>query len=399
MAYDTAADGERGRGRAMPGEAQMQARSAVKFPNVRGVVLAGVHAWGDCVLEQTVCRPMLPVAGRPLLWHALSWVRRGGVLEASICGNSDTALFRRTFGTGEALGISLEYSEDVMPRGPAGCVRDAAHDTGAEAIVVVDGTLVPRTDLASLLRAHALSDAALTLGVRSVGAGNGHPGVEQEPAGVYVFSRSVLEKVPATGYQDIKESLIPDLYRRGERVVTHLVPTSLVPRVTDAASYLGVNMWVVERMVQEGTIPEGYVQVGEAWVDPSARVDPTARLVGPVLVGARSAIEAGALIVGPTTIGDDCAIGSDAVITRSVIWDRCEVGVESILDQCILTHDVSVDTELVARETVFVGPRRTDRRLVNRLASYCWPARRRTRLIKGMGARSRRRVRGGIPTR
>ena len=131
----------------MSGEAQMQARSDVKFPNVRGVVLAGVHAWGDCVLEQTACRPMLPVAARPLLWHALTWVRRGGVLEASICGNSDTALFRRTFGTGEALGISLEYSEDVMPRGPAGCVRDAAHDTGADAIVVVGANALVREPL------------------------------------------------------------------------------------------------------------------------------------------------------------------------------------------------------------------------------------------------------------
>ena len=29
--------------------------------DVLGIVLAGVHAWGDCPLEQVVCPPLLPI--------------------------------------------------------------------------------------------------------------------------------------------------------------------------------------------------------------------------------------------------------------------------------------------------------------------------------------------------
>jgi len=45
------------------------------------------------------------------------------------------------------------------------------------------------------------------------------PGVDAQvlPAGVYVFERRALEHVASTGFQDIKENLIPRLHRAGER--------------------------------------------------------------------------------------------------------------------------------------------------------------------------------------
>ena len=44
-----------------------------------GIILAGMHSWGDAALESTVCRPLLPVACRPLIWHVARWLRRGGL--------------------------------------------------------------------------------------------------------------------------------------------------------------------------------------------------------------------------------------------------------------------------------------------------------------------------------
>ena len=47
------------------------------------------------------------------------------------------------FGGGSSLGVRLKYSEDQMPRGPAGCVKDASEFwTGAETLVL-EGGLVP----------------------------------------------------------------------------------------------------------------------------------------------------------------------------------------------------------------------------------------------------------------
>ena len=37
------------------------------------VVLAGTHTWRNSELERICPRPLLPVAGRPLIWYGLNW--------------------------------------------------------------------------------------------------------------------------------------------------------------------------------------------------------------------------------------------------------------------------------------------------------------------------------------
>ncbi len=345
--------------------------SAGQDAALRGIVLAGVHAWGDCVLEQTICRPMLPVADRPLLTHALDWMCSGGIAAATICGNSDTSRIRARLGDGRDWGIALDYSEDVMPRGPAGCVRDAAMETDAQEVVVVDGTIVPRVDLEGLLAAHHRAHAAVTI---VVGRASECGDTDLEPVGIYVLDRSVVEQIPPTGYQDIKESLIPMLYRRGIPVAMHVVPGILAPRVTDAASYLSVNMWTVERMLREGRAPEGAVQIGEALIHPSAQVHSSARFVGPVLVGANCRIGADALVVGPTSFGNGVVVEAGAVVTRSVLWNHATVEAGAIIDQCVLTEHARVERGLVVRETVSVPARRAAPKVLERLAAWLSPA-------------------------
>jgi mannose-1-phosphate guanylyltransferase len=343
----------------------------VEPSGVRGIVLAGVHAWGGCALEQLVARPLLPVAARPLIWHILSWIRRSGVVETTVCGNSDTIVLRRTLGNGSALDLSLGYCEDLMPRGPAGCARDAALETDAGTFLVVDGTVLPCIDSAALLDAHTEGRAAVTMVVSPAESTGGRSGEAQEPIGIYLFSRAALEEVPSKGYQDIKETLISNLYGAGKRVVTHVVARDSCRRVTDAASYFSVNTWALELMAAHSEAPEGYGLVNGAWLHSSARVHPAARLVGPVLVGAASEIEAGVIIVGPSTIGSQCSIGRQALVSRSAVWDRCCVGRGAIVDHSILTDDAHVDATTVVRQTLSVSPRRSYRALFNRLASYC----------------------------
>lgn len=358
------AAGVRGSGAARHGPL----RTGHASDSVWGVVLAGVHAWGSCVLEEAVCRPLLPVALQPLICYPLRWLQRGGVTGVSVCGNSDTSLLRRKLGRGETLQVGLDYYEDVMPRGPAGCVRDAALETDCQTIVVVDGTIIPAVDFSALLAQHQRTGAAVTLVVASTTDADTGACVH-EPAGIYVFDRRVLDSIPSKGYQDIKESLIPKLYRAGERIETFVATPEDALRVTDAASYLGVNMWTLQHASREAPGP-GYRRVGEAWIHETASVDERARLVGPVLVGPRSVVEAEALLVGPTTIGEDCHVGARAVITRSALWNRCEVGAEAVIDQCILADGARVEAEGAVRETAYVPKRRGGRSLRNWLSAY-----------------------------
>lgn len=312
--------------------------------NVQGIVLAGVHAWGESALEQVCPRPLLPVVGRPLVWYVLDWLDRAEIRQISICANSDTSIFRRCLGYRLRSVMNLDYCADLMPRGPAGCIRDAAA-AQSEVLLVVEAAVATQIDVPALLEAHRRAGAALT--VVTAGAG-----VAAEPVGVYVLSHSALAHIPSKGYQDIKEMLIPRLYDHGEVVMAYPVDDRQNLRVRDAASYLAANSWAMEGTAPAWTPPQGYRVLGQAFVHETAQVARTARLVGPVVVGPRCRIEDGATIVGSTTLGTACRVGIDAVVSRTAMWPACRVEAGAIVDHCILVHGSLVEPAVVVRDTV-----------------------------------------------
>jgi NDP-sugar pyrophosphorylase family protein len=169
------------------------------------------------------------------------------------------------------------------------------------------------------------------------------------------MSRAAIELVPPTGYQDIKEALIPRLHAAGMLVSTYVVGTPAMPRVADAVSYLAVSKWAVERLSAEEPAPAGYVRIGEALIHESARLGLRARFVGPVLIGPQCRIEEDALVVGPTSIGEGGVVGRQAVVCRCVLWSRCRVGAGAMVDHCILADEAVVPEHQVLRESICVA--------------------------------------------
>jgi mannose-1-phosphate guanylyltransferase len=175
---------------------------------------------------------------------------------------------------------------------------------------------------------------------------------------MYVFERRALEMVPETGFQDIKENLIPELYRAREHVAAHVADAGS-PRVLSAATYLEVNHWAVSRLVDHPGTPDGYVRSGDALVHATAHVDPRAQLLGPVLVGPDSKIMARATAIGPLVLGTGCSVALDAVVSRTVAWNRCLVSAHAVVDGCLLADDVIVQANSHVRGEVRVPARRS----------------------------------------
>jgi len=328
----------------------------------KGVILAGVHQWVDSGLGRLVPRPLVPVIDHSLIEHVVAWMRGAGLNKATVCANSDTATIRRALGNGQTASVEIDYCEDVMPRGPAGCVKDAAASSDVAYFLVVDTTIIPSAiDLTAMLEAHVKQDAALTVAVTRSGdedqIDNGH----FAPAGVYVFSRRAVDAVAAAGYQDIKESLIPKLYAAGDKVVTHEIATR-VPRVSCTSTYLTACSWVLNRRLQQREhVGSDFQRIGSALVHKSARVDPSAQLVGPVLIGADSLIESGVKIVGPTSVGPRCNVAQSAIVCRTHIWEGARIGSKSVLDRCIVTFGAEIPVETAQANRVFTSRHRERR--------------------------------------
>lgn len=331
-----------------PGEAHARAtardqRVAVAdSQQVCGIVLAGSHHWGEGVFERVLRGPLLPVALTPLIEYPLHWLRDAGVRHAVLCANSATRMLREVLGDGSPGSIALQYFEDMEPRGPAGCARDAAAMTQAARFVVIEGTIVPTLDFAAVLDAHARSGAAATVVVEFDRRRRGMASaVRRQPAGIYVFERCALMQVAETGYQDIKEGLLGRLSGAGAHVAMH-ESHGLSAKVLDYSSYASVSRWLVSRAIERPAFLPEYLRVGEGLRHPSAFVHPTARLIGPVLLAAGSRVEEHAVVVGPASIGERTHVAEGALVSRSFVWDDCHIGAGAIVDASVIADRCQV---------------------------------------------------------
>jgi NDP-sugar pyrophosphorylase family protein len=310
---------------------------------ISGIVLAGSHHWGDSVFSRRLRGPLLPVAHVPLIQYPLQWLHEARIRNVLLCANTATPELRAVLGDGAAMQLSIRYFEDVEPRGPAGCARDAALTTDAQMFIVIEGTIIPTLDSAALLAQHRASGAVATVVVESDRRRRGMPGgARLQPAGVYVFNRSVLETVSETGYQDIKEGLLGRLSESGAHVGMHEVQ-GLSAKVLDYSSYAAVSRWLVTRGIERPVFLPHYVRVGEGLRHPRAEVHESARLVGPVLLGDGARVEANAVIVGPASIGSRSIVGAGALVSRSFIWDDCTIGPGAIVDASVLADRSTVE--------------------------------------------------------
>jgi NDP-sugar pyrophosphorylase family protein len=325
-------------------------RNVVSGARVHGLVLAGAYPRSHSALDQLGPRPLLPVAQRPLVTYALRWMRDAGLDEATVCANSAARAIRGCLARDTPLGMRLDYMEDWTPRGTAGCVRDAGVKTGALTFVVVDGTTVPVIDLPDLLGAHVASGAAMTV-VTNSDARPGQSAVGSlRPGGIYVFDRRVFDHIPEDGFQDIKEKLVPKLYHAGERVLSYAA-AEVCPRVVNAETYLALNQWVIQRSVRANSPQPGFTVAGDVLQHDSAAVHPTARLLGPVILGPKVSVGADATVIGPATIGAGTTIDSGAVVSRSVLWNRCAIGEGAFVDRSLLADNAVVG----ARQSLFAA--------------------------------------------
>src|SRR5512143_2511861 len=101
----------------------MHVRAATQ--KTRGVILAGQYAaWKEAKFDALCPRPLLLVANQPLVSYALLWLS-DGLHEVTVCANRDTPTVGDRLQEYVPPDLEIELLEDPVPRGPAGCVRDA----------------------------------------------------------------------------------------------------------------------------------------------------------------------------------------------------------------------------------------------------------------------------------
>lgn len=188
-------------------------------------------------------KPMVPVAGKPLLQRQVEMAKRQGFREFLFLTNHLADRIESHFGDGSQLDVRIDYVSEPTARGTAGAVKDAGSYLD-ESFVLLYGDILLDVDLADLVDHHHREKAIATLLVHP----NNHPadsdlvladddgivrGIRSKPhpegallpnlvnAAVHVLDRRALDYVPETGAPDWGRDVFARMVAAGERMVAH----------------------------------------------------------------------------------------------------------------------------------------------------------------------------------
>lgn len=210
--------------------------SRAERPN-RAVILAGGKGTRLHPITEQVPKPMVTVAGRPILERLILHLVSCGLTRFSISINYLGHLIEQHFGDGSRLGCRIDYLRETVPLGTGGPL--SLLPAPALPVVVLNGDLITQCDVGDLLDFHERGGYAATLGVRPYTVevpfgvaeveGDRLRSIREKPterslinAGIYVLSPEAVAMVPS-GKEYPITALFEALLAESKPVGAHLL--------------------------------------------------------------------------------------------------------------------------------------------------------------------------------
>ena len=297
-------------------------------------------------LTHTSAKQLIPVANRPVLFYALDAVAAAGIVETGIVVGDTEDEIRAAVGDGSAFGLRVTYLRQESPLGLAHAVRIARDFLADDPFVMYLGDNVLTGGITALVeefaRANAAGEADATIlltrvpdprqfGVAELDAAGHVVGLEEKPAhprsdlalaGVYLFGPAVHDAVAAISPSARGELEITDALQRllddGRTVRSHVVTgywkdTGRVEDLLDANR----TMLDLQQADVRGAVDDTSEVTGAVVVEAGAVIEGS-RLVGPLVVGARTTVLG--CVLGPyASVGEGCVLQDTSVADTIVL--------------------------------------------------------------------------------
>ncbi|MGM0606581.1 MAG: bifunctional sugar-1-phosphate nucleotidylyltransferase/acetyltransferase [Halobacteriota archaeon] len=301
-------------------------------------------------------KPILPVAGKPLVAHTIDRAIAAGASRIVLVVGYESDAVRSYFGTSYD-GVPIEYAVQPEQRGTADAVRVAAPALQAAPFVVLNGDAL--YDVRSLRSLYENGPAVGSYRVENPSdygvlqtEGDRVVGVIEKPAdppsdlinaGAYVF--------PA----DARDRLDVDVSERGELELTDVLQAvcdstsvSAVPfdRWLDVGrpwELLAANEWLAESFETriDGSVHADATISGDVIVETGATIKSGVTIEGPAYVSAGVTVGPNAYVRGATYLGPDATVGHAVEVKNSIFLEGATVGHLSYVGDSIVGADAN----------------------------------------------------------
>jgi NDP-sugar pyrophosphorylase family protein len=334
---------------------------------MHGMILAGGLSTRLLPLTSDIPKPLVPVLDRPVVGHVIDYLHRYGVDDLVVNVHYHADAVENYIGDGSDFGVRMTYLREETLLGSAGAVKQV-EDQFQSTFVVIGCDDVTDVDLHAALEFHRARRAEATIvlheadDVSQLGAVITDPDgritdFQEKPAkgtershlantGIYVFEPSVLARIPAATFYDFGKQVFPEMLGSEARffgVRQHAYWCDIGTHAEYRRAHYDALSGVVRLTPGRGGILRDGVLLG-----PGAVVDKSARIEGPVCIGAGSQIGVGAVIES-SILWRGVRVGPGARVIGAVLADDVVVEAGSVVEGGEYGHGERISTECTGR--------------------------------------------------
>ena len=307
---------------------------------MKAVILAANRSTRLSPFIETRCKPMIRIAGEYILENTISFLKEAGIHDIVLVVNHQQDLIRQYFGSGQTLGVNLEYVVQDELKGIGHALSLCRSSLEKKPFLLVYGdVMTDYNPFLSILQTYSETDrevALIALPESSKEFGNVYLDHEmkisrlvEKPqanqanyvfAGMFVLFPKIFERLAENQN---------DIFRSYEQLI--------------ASSGLQACLW--EKgwidMIHPWHILDANRMLMSSWQ--TAEIDSTVKLLGhvhlegAVRIGPDVTIESGTVLKGPCYIGANSYVGNNSLIRNfSAIGPDSMVGYGSELKNCVL---------------------------------------------------------------
>ncbi len=329
---------------------------------MKAVILAAGQGTRLRPVTLTMPKPLVPVANKPLIAYAVDVLRNAGLTEIGIVVNDLDSPIVTQLGSGDSLGVHLDYIVQTEQRGLAHAVGLCRDFVGDDPFCVLLGDNIFQDKMEHLLRGFPESSAELAIalievndpkrfGIADVRDGKIVKVVEKpkEPptnlaiSGAYLFRKSIFNAIA-----NIQPSW------RNELEITDAIQY-VIDQNAEVQGYQLKGWWIdagkPDAIIHANQLILGDLPYAPAPDDPAVVLDSD---ISPrVIIGENSRI-IGSVVRGPVIIGSNVEvrnsyIGPYTSLGDNVTVENCEIEASIVMQNCVLKAITGrIDSSLIA---------------------------------------------------
>ena len=298
-------------------------------------------------------KPMLKLGGVPFVAHQIGYAKEHGVTRIIMAISYKNEQFLEYLGDGSNFGVEIVHAIEKEPLGTGGAIRNAVsflESASAEPVAILNGDILSAHDMRAQVAFHQERDADATLHLIQVPDARPYGSVptdssgkilefveksEAPPtnfinAGCYIFTRKLIDEIPADRVVSVERETFPKLLTDGKVMMAYKSSSYWIDIGTPAAFLKATT----DLVTGEFRSPVFHVTEKKVFLDPLAQIGDGAQVLEGSAVG-RSKLGADS-IVTRSVIGDDVVVGVGATISASIIGNGARIGEGAHLHGVIL---------------------------------------------------------------